>query len=55
MLQGGAALIRDFDLRSSRANSERVWKLSSLWIQLETPFKDEAQTALFKDPVRTSQ
>ena len=27
----------------------RIWTLLSYW-----PFKDEAQTALFKDPVRTA-
>jgi len=30
-------------------------KLPGVHITLDYPFKDEAQTALFKDPVRTAQ
>lgn len=33
---------RTFDLRRSRAASERAWKLRSLWIQLGTPFDKNA-------------
>jgi hypothetical protein len=38
MLQVGAGEIHHFDLRRSRAASERAWELSSLWIQLGAPF-----------------